>query len=100
MFCSMFETGLHRSANPGGHDYWSELEAVHAQHRHHVRNLLGIGAALAALAVVVHPVMLGFVAALAPLLLLELWMGRRSRPTSKIPDFRPSERLEVELDDA
>lgn len=83
----MFETGLHRQRNADGLEYWTDIEAHHIEHRRHVRNMLIVIAMLAVLAIVVHPVMLGFVAALAPLLLLELWMVRRSRPTSAIPDY-------------
>ncbi len=95
---SMFETGLHRPTATDGLEYWRDVAALHIAHRHHVRNLLGIGAALAVLAVVVDPVMLGFVAVLAPLLLLELWMVRRSRPTARIPDYRPTERVDIDRD--
>lgn len=94
----MFHAGLHRRANAGGLEYWRDLEELHVGHRRHVRNVLIVIAVLAVLAIVVHPVMLGFVAALAPLLLLELWMVRRSRPTSTIPDYRPPETVEIDLD--
>lgn len=95
---SMFETGLHRPANADGLEYWRDVAALHIEHRHHVRNLLGVAAALAVLAVVIDPVMLGFVAALTPLLLLELWMVRRSRPTSRIPDYRSTARVDIDID--
>ncbi len=100
MFCSMLGAGLHRSAAAGVPDDWGDLDTTHLRHRHHVRNLLGAVVAFAVLAVVVHPAMLGIIVCLVPFLLLELVMARRSRPTARIPDYRPTARVEVELHDA
>lgn len=86
-----------RSAD--GFEYWGDLENREAQHRRHARNLLIVVLLLAVLAVVVHPVLLGFGLVLTPLLLLELWMVRRSRAGSRIPDYRPVDPVEIELDD-
>lgn len=78
---------------------WSDLDAVHAQHRRHVRVLTGIVIVFAALAIVVHPVMLAIAGCIVPFVLLELLMARQSRPTSRIPDYRPTARVDVELSD-
>ncbi len=91
-------TPFHRRS-ADGFEYWGDLEDRQAQHRRHARNLLIVIALLALLAVVVDPVMLGFGLVLSPLLLFELWMVRRSRTGSRIPDYRPADPVEIELDD-
>jgi hypothetical protein len=82
-----------------GPDYWNDLAARHAQHRRHVRNLLVVMVVVVVLAAAVDVNMLGVAALVGPLLVLELWMVRRSRPTSRIPDYRAPDRVEIELDE-
>jgi hypothetical protein len=79
-------------------DWAGDPDRRRAQHRRHIIVLTTLITASVVLAVVVHSAILGFNLFFVPFLLLEMWMFRRSRPTSKIPDFRPPDTVEVELD--
>ncbi|MFW2336511.1 hypothetical protein [Ilumatobacter sp.] len=58
---------------------------------------VAIGAILL-LALVVHPVLAWCAAFLIPFLGIQWWLARRTRSTTKIPDFRPREPVDVPLD--
>jgi hypothetical protein len=80
-----------------GPEYWDDLAERHRQHRRHVRNLSIVAAVIVTIGFVVHPALFAFLVLFAPMLLLELYMVRRSRPTSTIPDCRPPKTIKIDL---
>lgn len=90
----------HRYVSPPGDDMdWAgDVERQHAQHRRQVVVLAVMTAAIFVLAIIVAPAVAGFALFIVPWLLLELWNVRRTRPRMRIPDFRPPETVEIELD--
>jgi hypothetical protein len=56
-------------------------------------------AAAFALAFVFGPEVIGFNLFFVPFLTFELWNVRRMRPRTRIPDYRPSDPVEIELDE-
>lgn len=63
-----------------GPEYWDDLAARHLQHRRQVRNLSIVATVVVIIGIVVHPAFFGFLVLFAPMLLLELYMVRLSRP--------------------
>lgn len=80
-------------------DAWADADARHAQHRAQVRNLLIALVVVAVIAATVSMRALGFAIFIVPWLALELWMVRRSGRPARIPDYRPADPVEIELDD-
>ena len=74
-----FGAGLCGTAD--GPEYWEHLAERHVEHRRHVRNLLVVCALIVIAGIFVHPAALGFGAMVAPLLMLEAFAARRSRPS-------------------
>lgn len=86
------------TASADSPEYWDELAERHAEHRRHVIGLAISGALLLVGGFVVHSSLAVLALLLIPFLALELFMVRQSRPTMKIPDYRRSPTVEVELD--
>lgn len=59
--------------------------------------LVGLGLVVV-LAIFMDPVIIGFGLFLLPPIAFEWWMIRRTGERTKIPDFRPPETVEIELD--
>ena len=58
-----------------------------------------LGILLLVAGVFAHQVFLSLALLAAILVAIEYAMWRRSRPTSRIPDYRPTPTVEIELDD-
>lgn len=80
-------------------DAWSDAEARHAQHRAQVRNLLIGLVVVAVISTFVSAQAWGFAIFIVPWLAPEVWMVRRSGRSTRIPDYRPADPVEIELDD-
>lgn len=80
-------------------DAWADADARHAQHRGQVRNLLIALAFVTVISTFVSAQAWGFAIFIVPWLALELWMVRRSGQTKRVPDHRPADPVEIELDD-
>lgn len=68
-----------------------------AQHRWQIIALSIVIAGTVVASATIEPYILSFNFFLVPFLLLEVWMYRRSG-RSRIPDYRPTDRVDVELD--
>ena len=79
-------------------DFWSNLDERNAQHRQHVKLLVIASAVFAVPGIFVHTGFFVFSIAVLIPVPLELFMIRRTRSRVKIPDYRPPERVEIELD--
>ena len=79
-------------------DFWGNLDVRHAQHRQHVKLLLIAIALICVPGILVHPGFFAFAAGLLILVVVELFMMRQTRSRSKIPDYRPPDTVEIDLD--
>jgi len=82
-----------------GESYWANQAERHHQHRRSLIALLVAIGAILLLALIIHPTLAWCAVFLLPFVALEWWLARCSRPTSKIPDYRPPDPVEITLDD-
>lgn len=82
-----------------GDDFWSNIDERNAQHRQHLKWLLIAFVAASTVALIVHTTLLVFVLPLLIPIGVEVAMIRRTRSRVKIPDYRPKQPAEIDLDD-
>jgi len=78
---------------------WDQVQLDEGGHRRRAIVLAVVSLVLAALGLTVHTVFLAFAAVTIGIAAIEWAMWRRSRPVSRIPDYRPIPTVEVDLDD-
>ena len=88
----------HLGIDADGASYWRHQAERHRQHRRSVVSLIVAMAILIVFAFAWFPPFAWCAVALIPFLALESWQARRTRPTTKIPDYRPLPTVEVPLD--
>lgn len=89
----------HRLDAPVNVSDWTNPDELR---RRHLRQLIALGGALAlivVLSILLHPAVVGFSLFIVPFMLVELFMVWRTRQVASIPDFRPPERVQVDLDE-
>ncbi|MEZ5298933.1 MAG: hypothetical protein R2697_22415 [Ilumatobacteraceae bacterium] len=79
-------------------DFWSNLDERNAQHRQQLRWLIVAFVIISILALVIHTAMFVFALALLIPITVELFMIRRTRSRVKIPDYRPQQPAEIDLE--
>ncbi|MEZ5259285.1 MAG: hypothetical protein R2705_21110 [Ilumatobacteraceae bacterium] len=79
-------------------DFWSNLDERNAQHRQQLRWLIVAFVIVRSLALVIHTAMFVFALALPDPVTVELFMIRRTRSRVKIPDYRPQQPAEIDLE--
>jgi len=84
--------------DPDGVAYWQHQTERHDEHRRSMISLTVAIGAILLLALVIDPVLAWCAAFLIPFLGIQWWLARRSRPTSKIPDYRPPGTADVPLE--
>jgi hypothetical protein len=78
--------------------FWDELDERHAQHRRHLVYLGIISTVLVVAGIVIHDAFSYFLTFPGMLAAVEWFMLRRTRSTSKIPDYRPAPTVEIDLE--
>ncbi len=78
---------------------WDRVRMDEGDHRRRSVVLAVVVVLLLVLGFVIHPVFSGLALLAAILLAIEYAMWRRSRPTSRIPDYRPPPHVNIELED-
>lgn len=95
MWCSAWNV-QNRLGDPFGADSiteWGDPSRRRVLHRRHTRNLSVVCIAIVVAAVLLHPAIAMLLVVLVPLLTLEVWMFRRSRPAASSDEAIPEQRI-------